>query len=73
MILAEVKNIFNEIMGLSDGEITLDSHIYDDLDADSLDMSQIFLGLENKYDISIDDEDSIETVKDLVDYIANRI
>ncbi|MCT4633483.1 MAG: acyl carrier protein [Firmicutes bacterium] len=73
MVLKEVKNIFNEIMGLSDEEITLESHIYDDLDADSLDMSQIFLGLENKYDISIDEEDSIETINDLVAYIENRI
>ncbi|MBF8983703.1 acyl carrier protein [Lutibacter sp. B2] len=71
MVFEKVKNVIIEIMGIPENEILLESHLFDELDADSLDMSQIILELENEYKIDINDDDfsSFETVKDIVDYI----
>ena len=74
MVFEKVKNVIIEIMGIPENEILLESHLFDELDADSLDMSQIILELENGYKIEIDDDafSNFETVKDIVDYIKNK-
>lgn len=73
MVFEKVKNVIMEIMGIPENEILLESHLFDELDADSLDMSQIILELENAYNLDINDDEfsSFETVKDIVDYINN--
>ncbi|MCT4593536.1 MAG: acyl carrier protein [Anaeromicrobium sp.] len=75
MVFEELKKIINEIMDIPMDEIELESHLYDEMDADSLDMSQIVLALENKYSIDIDDEvfEEFETVGNIVEYIKNTI
>lgn len=68
MVFDKIKELFIEIMGLDDDEITLEALIFDELDADSLDMSQIIIGLENHYGITLPDDtsSSIESIGDLV-------
>ncbi len=58
-----------------DANITMETNIRQDLDADSLDFVDLILELEDKYQISIEDEDaqSFTSVKDVVDYIKERI
>ncbi|WP_430886176.1 acyl carrier protein [Fusibacter sp. JL216-2] len=68
MIFDKTKELFIEVMGLDDDEVTLETMIYDELDADSLDMSQIILGLENHFSVDLPDDTSaqVERVSDLV-------
>tara|TARA_Y100001933_G_C18985637_1_gene558377 strand:+ start:592 stop:828 length:237 start_codon:yes stop_codon:yes gene_type:complete len=71
MIFNKTKDLFIEVMGLDEDEVTMETHIYDELDADSLDMSQIILGLENHYSVDLPDDTSaqVDKVSDLVDLV----
>ncbi len=75
MVFHEVKKILIDVMGLPEDEVSLKSHLYDELDADSLDISQVVLSLDNKYKIDIDQQDvlNFETVEDIVKYVEGQI
>jgi len=75
MVFKKTREAFVDIMGYEPDEINLESHMYDELDADSLDMSQILLALENAYKIEIENEDvaDMNTVSDLVNHIEKLI
>lgn len=75
MILNELKEIIKDVIDINMDEIELKNMLYDDLDLDSLDMSQIIIALENKYSIEIDDEIFLdfETVEDIVKHIEQAI
>jgi len=68
MVFDKTKELFIEIMGLDDDEVKLEAQIFDELDADSLDMSQILLGLENHFEIDLPDDTSanVDSIADLV-------
>jgi len=68
MVFDKTKELFIEIMGLDDDEVKLEAQIFDELDADSLDMSQILLGLENHFEIDLPDDTSanVDSIGDLV-------
>ena len=71
MILDRVKNIIAEQLGVETEEITMDSSFIDDLGADSLDIVELIMALEEEFDIEFPDEDAekIATVGDVVEYI----
>lgn len=71
MILDRVKNIIAEQLGVEAEEITMDSSFIDDLGADSLDIVELIMALEEEFDIEFPDEDAekIATVGDVVEYI----
>ncbi len=70
----KVKETLIEILDVTEEEVLLESHLYDDLYADSLDMAQIILNLENYYGISFqDDITQIKTVSDIVNYIKTVV
>lgn len=71
MVFDKTKELFIEIMGLDDDEVILEAQIFDELDADSLDMSQIILGLENHFGIDLPDDTSakVDTIGDLVNLV----
>lgn len=75
MVFSEVKKILIDVMGLLEDEVSLDSHLYDELDADSLDISQIVLALDNKYKIDMDESEilNFKTVKDIVKCVEGQI
>ncbi len=75
MIFDKVKDAIMDIMGIPEDEILLESHLYNELDADSLDISQIILALENAYKIDIDNDDiaEFETVEDIVKHIEKSV
>jgi acyl carrier protein len=75
MDVEKVKEIIANQLGVEEDELTLESSFADDLNADSLDLVELLVALEEEYDISIPDEDisGLQTVGDVVDYIRNHI
>ncbi|USS87992.1 acyl carrier protein [Fructilactobacillus hinvesii] len=72
-ILAEIKDIVVDQTDIDPDKITLDANFKDNLDLDSLDIFEIVDALEDKYDIEIDGDEGMETVQDLVDYVAKQL
>ena len=73
-ILEEVKNALSEHLGVDQSEIKEDSKLVDDLGADSLDLVELTMDLEEKFEIKIPDEDAskLVDVKSIVDYISSH-
>ncbi|OOO00241.1 MAG: acyl carrier protein [Epulopiscium sp. Nele67-Bin004] len=74
MILEKLQEIIAEKLGIEEAEVTLESDFKDDLDADSLDLFEIIMALEEEFGVSIanDDVEKIKTVEDAVKYIEER-
>ena len=75
MEFEKLKKIIAEVLNVDEEEITLSTTFMDDLGADSLDVFQIIMGIEDTFDIEIDNEDAekIATVGDAVEQIKNAI
>lgn len=67
----DVRAVIVEQLGVNADEVKENSNFIDDLNADSLDVVEMIMALEEKFSIEIPDQDaeSIKTVKDVVDYI----
>lgn len=72
MVFEKIREIIASQLGKDEEEITLDTNVKDDLDADSLDVFQIINDIEDEFDVSIEDPESIVTVKDIVDFVENN-
>lgn len=68
-IFKKIKSIIADQTGKDESEITADTNVKEDLDADSLDLFQIISDIEDEYDIEIEDPNSIVTVKDAVNLV----
>ena len=75
MEFEKLRDIIVEVLGVNPDEITMDTTFIDDLGADSLDVYQIIMGLEEEFDIEIGDEEAqtIVTVGDAVEKIRKAI
>lgn len=75
MEFEKLKQIIAEVLNVDADEITMDTTFVDDLGADSLDIFQIIMGLEEEFDVEIKNEDAekIVTVADAVDQIKNAL
>ena len=73
-IFNEVKDIIVEQLGVEADKVTMEASFIDDLGADSLDLVELIMALEEKYDTEIADEvaEKMVTVKDVVEYINNN-
>ena len=71
MELEKLKKIIADVLNLDEDEITMDSKFEDDLGADSLDVFQIIMGIEEEFDIEIQNEEAekIVSVSDAVEQI----
>ncbi len=71
----KIKKIIAEVLNVDEEEITLDTTFVDDLGADSLDIFQIIMGIEEEFDIEIANEEveKIVTVGDAVEQIKNAV
>ena len=75
MEFEKLKDIIVDVMGCNPDEITMDTTFVDDLGADSLDIFQIIMGIEEAFDIGISNEDAeqIVSVGDAVEQIKKAI
>ena len=75
MEFEKLKEIIAEVLNVDADEITMDTSFVDDLGADSLDIFQIIMGIEEEFDIEISNEDAekIVSVGDAVEQIKNAI
>jgi acyl carrier protein len=75
MEFEKIKKIIAEVLNVEEDTITMESTFSDDLGADSLDVFQIIMGLEEEFEIEIPNEEAekIVTVGDAVEQIKNAI
>lgn len=73
-IFEKVKGIIVEQLGASETAVTLEASFIDDLGADSLDIVELIMALEEEFDMEIPDADAekIATVNDVVEYIKEN-
>lgn len=73
-IYDRVKGVLVEQLGVDEGDINEKASFQEDLDADSLDLVELIMELEDQFGVKISDEDAqgIQTVGQAVDYISNN-
>lgn len=73
-IFDKVKEIIVEQLGVAENTVTSEASFIDDLGADSLDIVELIMSLEEEFDMEIPDSDAekIVTVNDVVEYIKNN-
>ena len=73
-IFEKVKKIIVEQLGVAEISVTMEASFIDDLGADSLDIVELIMALEEEFDMEIPDEDAekIVSVSDVVDYIKDN-
>ena len=74
-ILEKVKKIIVEQLGVAETSVTMEASFIDDLGADSLDIVELIMALEEEFDMEIPDSDAekVATVGDVVDYIKDHV
>ena len=74
-IFDKVKEIIVEQLGVAENAVTSESSFIDDLGADSLDIVELIMALEEEFDMEIPDADAekVVTVGDVVDYIKDNV
>ena len=74
-ILAKLKPVIAEQLGVDESEVKEDASFTEDLNADSLDLVELIMSLEEQFGLQISDEDAekITTVGEAVDYIYEKI
>ena len=70
----KVKHIIVEQLGVDEEEVKMEASFVDDLGADSLDVVELVMALEEEFGLEISDEDAekLASVKDAVDYISSH-
>lgn len=73
-MLEKLQEIIAEQLGIEASEVQADSNFKDDLNADSLDLFEMIMAMEEEFGVEIpsDDLDAIATVQDVMDYLKNK-
>ncbi len=74
MILEKLSKIVAEQLGMEQSKITMETSLKEDLLADSLDIVEIIMQIEEQFGIEVNDEDALEfkTIADVVNYIEKK-
>jgi len=74
-VFEKVKSIIVEQLGVAETAVTMEASFIDDLGADSLDIVELIMALEEEFDMEIPDADAekIVTVSDVSDYIKENL
>ena len=74
-VFEKVKNIIVEQLGATESSVTMEASFIDDLGADSLDIVELIMALEEEFDTEIPgaDAEKVVTVGDVVDYIKDHV
>jgi len=75
MVFETIRKILADQLEIEESEITMASNLVEELNADSLDIVELIMDLEQEFDISIPDEDlpKVIAVKDIVGYIETQV
>ena len=75
MVFDKIKDIIGEQLDVEEDAVTMEASITEDLGADSLDVVDLVMSIEESFDVEIPDEEveNIKTVGDIVKYIENKV
>ena len=75
MVFDKIKDIIVEQLDVEEDAVTMEASITEDLGADSLDVVDLVMSIEESFDVEIHDEEveNIKTVGDIVKYIENKV
>ena len=73
-MLEKLQAIIAEQLGIEAGDVSADSNFKDDLNADSLDLFEMIMAMEEEFEVEIpsDDLEQLQTVQDVMDYFKNK-
>ncbi len=74
MVLEKLSKIVSDQLGMEQSKITMQTSLKEDLLADSLDIVEIIMAIEEQFDIQVDDDDALafKTIADVVNYIESK-
>lgn len=72
MIFEEIRDVICEKLEVEKEEVSIDT-TFEELGADSLDLFEVVIELEEKYNIELEDAEKIKTVQDAVKYVEEKI
>lgn len=71
MIFEKIKEIVVDQLGFNDEDVKLETNFVEDLDADSLDLFQVIMEIEDAFNVKVEDVENIKTVADAVSFIES--
>lgn len=73
--LSTIKDVAAEVLSVDPDQVTENARFKEDLDADSLDLVELVMGLEERFDIEVPEEDleGVTTVGQAVDLVLNKV
>ena len=69
MIFEKIREIVVEQLGVNEEDVKLETRFIEDLEADSLDLFQVIMELEDAFDVKVEEVENIKTVSDAVNFI----
>ncbi len=74
-VFEKIKEIIVDVLGIDESQVTMDARFREDLEADSLDLVELVMAMEEAFDAEISDEEAqkIATVGEAVKYIVERM
>ena len=71
MIFEKIRGIVADQLGIEEENITLETSFIEDLNADSLDLFQVIMEIEDAFNVKVEDVENIKTVADAVSFIES--
>ncbi|GAB6888344.1 acyl carrier protein [Desulfothermus okinawensis JCM 13304] len=74
-LLEKIKKIVSEQLDVDPEQVVPEASFVDDLGADSLDLTELIMAMEDEFDMEIDDEEAqkLRTVQDVINYIESKV